>query len=807
MFKNYLLITCRSFLKYKTFTTINIAGLAIAFTCAILMYLFIHHELTFDQFHINKARIYRVASVEHNLSNGTEEYMVTQPYPLGPAMQEDLPEVESFVRLSYRKSLFIKKGTDIYQEDFILADSTLFTVFSFPINYGNVQYVLNKPNAVAISETAAKKYFGDSNPVGEILSIRLGQIFADYQVTAVFKDIPSNSSIKSDFFLSLIQENARKTYDFIDAPEYNPWHVSSFKTFVLLQEKASLSALEDKLPSLRAKYFPNEANTLRKWQKDKSEELSRGYYLQPLSDIHLNIAIVDMDAVPSKPIYSYILAGIACSILLLATINFTLLSVSRSNNRAKEVGIRKVVGARRSQLMQQFWGEAILTSLLSLLFALLLSKLALPLFNTLAKKELSFAALLEPVSLIALCLITLLTGLVAGFYPSLVLSGLNILSIFKSQLKLSYSGIIPKTLLTAQFVLPALFMIITAIMISQLLFMRQKELGFQSEQVLVIENKAINQQQVYQRFIQLAQQRTDIKAITATSAAFTKPTSIYFMSDKQETPPQSVWVYDVKPNFFDMLDIEFIQGRPFSEYMASDSTEAIIVNEALAKAFGWADPIDKKLGDYRVIGVVKDFHYQTIAHAIAPMAFYFNSNESNLNYIMVRLQSEDVMQSIDQLSALWKQVAVDLPFQYSFLDEDMQALYEDEARWTSILQWISGLSIFIACLGLIGVIRLTVANRTKEIGIRKVLGASVSSILLLLSKDYMKLILMALVIAIPVANYFMTEWLQTFAYRIEISWWLFTLPGLLVLAVVLITVSGQTLKAARQNPVDSLRYE
>ena len=807
MLRNYLLIALRSFRKYKAFTLINLLGLSIGLACAILIYLFIEHEFSFDAFHANAERIYRVVAVEKDLNEEIEDYTITQPYPLGPAMQEDLPEVESFVRTSFAVSKFIKKGSEVYEEEFVFADSTLFQVFSFPLVYGHANYALIHPHAVAISEQAAEKYFGDVNPVGQVLSIRVGDTFEDYEVGAVFRDIPSNSGIRSDFFLPMMKETLGKDRAYINDPKWNLWYVSSYQTYVLLNENASPTTLDHKLADFKEKYLPVKKDYLHDINENKAgKALVPAYLLQKLTDIHLDTAIIT-PTTSSKPIYSYILAGIAACILLLASINFTLLSVSRSNSRAKEVGIRKVVGAKRSQLILQFWGEALLTSGLALLLALLISWLALPLFNDMAQKTLSFYALLQPGSLLVLGALPLLTGLLAGAYPSLLLAGLDTLSVFKNKLRVGSAGTISRLLLATQFVLPLVFLTVTAVMIAQLRFMRQKDLGFETEQVVVIENNTTQQAQTFERFRQLAQQQTEVQAVTATDAAFARPSTIFYLQKEATDKMQFYWSYQVESNFFEMLDIQPVQGRTFSENRASDATEAVVINETFAKALDFADPIGEEVNGARIIGVVKDFHFQSLADEIAPMAFFLPRERTRLQHVLVKLKSHDLPRSIATLSAIWQEVAPNLPFQYSFLDEDMQVLYQEDARWTHILQWISALSVFIACMGLVGVMGLTVARRTKEIGIRKVLGASVRSLLLLLSKDYVKLILIAFVIAIPIANYCITEWLQSFAYRIEIGWWLFVLPGVLVLLIALLSVSTQTLKAARRNPVDSLRDE
>ncbi|WPP50208.1 ABC transporter permease [Catalinimonas niigatensis] len=805
MIRNYLLIALRNFRKYKAFTLINLLGLSIALACTMLIYLFVAHEFSYDDFHTHKDRIYLIVSYEQHLDSSAVDYTIAQPYPLGPALLEDMPEVERFVRITYGRKRFVQKDDEVFEEEIAYADSSLFTVFSLPMRYGNADYALTKPNAIAISEKAAKKYFGEANPLGQTLSIRIGSEFEDYEVTVVFEDIPSNSILRSDFFLPMMKETLGKSASYINDPDQDAWGVSAYMTYLLLQENASASALEDKLLVLRNKYYPTEADYLTKREEEFGEKIKRNFHLQKLTGIHLDAEIISSTS--SKPIYSYILSGIAGCILLLASINFTLLAISRSNSRAKEVGIRKVVGARRSQLIVQFWGEAILTSILALLLAFLISGLALPMFNEMSQKDLSFATLFQPLSFTVLLGLTLFTGIIAGAYPSLLLAGLNTLSVFKNKISTRKSGALPQVLMATQFVLPVIFLTITTVMIEQLNYMRHKDLGFQTAQILVINNNTTAQAQTFVRFSQLANQQKEVRQITATDAAFTKSGIAYYMRKSEEEQLQFVWAYHVKPNFFNMLDIQIVQGRAFDENIASDSTDAMIVNGAFVKALDLADPIGEEVEGSTIIGIVEDFHFQSLEGEIEPVAFYLPKQRHTLDYMLVQLQSNNLPESVSALSGIWKEIAPDLPFQYSFMDEDMQALYEDDARWTSILQWISGLSVFIACMGLIGVMGLTVAKRTKEIGIRKVLGASVSSLLLLLSRDYIKLILIAFGVAIPIANYCITEWLQNFAYRIEVQWWLFAIPGIVILLIAAISVSSQTFKAAKRNPVDSLRYE
>jgi putative ABC transport system permease protein len=806
MIRNYLTIALRNFLRHKSFTFINLLGLSIALACAMLTYLFVDEEFNFDSFHTKKDRIFRTVLVENNAKRNANEYQVTHPYPLGPAMNEDLPEIEAFVRLSFPVTKFVKSRDVVNEESFLFADSSLFRVFSFPLLYGNPDQVLTRPNTVAISEQMARKYFGDTNPLGQTLDIRLGDAFEGYEITAVFEEIPSNSTIRSDFFLPMLKETLGKDRNYIKNPEVNLWYVSSYQTIVLLKEKAVVESMDEKLISFRQQYFTDDKEALLDIHGGEGRNFYRTYLLQPIADIHLNTQI-STKGIGSNPVYSYMLAAVAICVLLLASVNFMLLSISRSNRRAREVGIRKVMGARKSQLILQFWSEGILTYFLALLLAFLLSGLVLPLFNDLAQKSLSFDQLFSPEGILVMLGITLVSGSLAGTYPSLVMAGLNVLSVFRNKLSLGRKKVVPQMLLSFQFILPIIFLSITLVMILQLRHIRQKDLGFEPELVLVVENTATDQKQAFERFRQAARFQTGVIDISATDAAFTRSSTVFYMRKSEEEEMRMTWAYQVEPNFFDLLDIQFEEGRAFDEQIASDSTEAVIVNQAFVKDWDLQDPIGKKVEKHRIIGVVEDFNFQSLKGEVEPVTFYLPGERTKLKNILVKLSTADIGRTLDNLEQVWASMNTELPFQYSFLDEDMQALYEEDARWMQILQWITGLAILIACMGLIGVMGMTVAGRTKEIGIRKVLGASVSNLLLLLGRDYIKLILIAFLIGIPVANYFISEWLQNFAYRIEIQWWLFAIPGVLIFLIAIFSVGRITWKAAHKNPVDSLRYE
>lgn len=807
MFRNYLKIAFRSLAKQKLYAFINMFGLATGIACALLIYLFVQDELSFDRFHEKGDRIYRVNFYEKNITTGIEEITTTQPYPLGPALLTDLPEIENFVRFSNSINRYIKKEDNIFQEEFKYADSTLFQVFSFPLLYGDPKTALSEPSNIAISQSAAEQYFGNIvNPVGQQLLVRTKDGFEAFTVTAVFEDIPANSSVSSDFFIPIFGKYVEQSYPYFNNPKYNLWHASAFRTYVLLNVSASAGALQDKLPGFRTKYYPTEAEYFIEEEKESGNKLTRAFQLQPLYDVHLNPNVKYGLTPPSDPVYSYILAAIALVILAIACINFTTLSIGQSASRGKEVGMRKVIGARRSQLIGQFISEAFLMSCLATGLGVGVAWLGLPVFNMLSEKELVFGTLFQFQSVAVLIAMMVVTGCVAGFYPALVLSGFSPLLAFKNKIKLGGANFFTQSLVTVQFALPVAFFIIVMVMADQLHFMRNKNLGFRGEQMLVIGNNAPDQEQAFQRFVNEAQSQTGIIAITAANASFTRGGIVFSIRD-ENNHQLGVHTFNVQANYIETMGMELLEGRNFNPALSSDSSEAIIVNEAFVKAFGWNDPVGKQVkdfGDKLVIGVVKDFHFQSLESPVEPAMLIL---DDEVNFILVRLSPENMAENVDKLSEIWQEVATDTPFQYSFLDEDMNSLYKSEERWSAILKYTSGLSMLIACMGLFGITALTVVGRTKEIGIRKVLGATVQNIVLLVFNDFNRLVLLAFLVACPLAYYIAHTWLENFAYRVEVNPLVFVIAGVGVLLVAFLTVSYNASKAALTNPVNALRDE
>lgn len=810
MLKNYLIIILRSIWKQKLSSGINLLGLSTGLSFCILLSLFMMDELSYDQFHQHQEKIFRLYRQPLQAISfiNKELYM---PMPTGPAMQTTFPEVEQFVRLiPLEGSRLVRHQENTFQQEgIVFADASFFQVFSFPLIAGNPLTALTSPSAIILTKPVAQKYFGKHDPIGEILSVKLNGRFYDLQVTGVTETIPSNSSIQFQILLPLqtlvnISDAYRQDQDRRDA--------TRCITYVKLREKTDAEQVSALMPKFMETYMGGLFDQMRRKGMLKTEGLPMVYQLQPLSDIHFNPDIPAGLTPLSNPIYLYILASIALAVLLIACFNFAILTMGRAAQRAKEAGVRKVIGARKIQLMIQFWGEAFLLSFMAFILGMGIAGALLPLFNELVGKNLSLRSAPESPSIFAILLITfILTGFIAGSYPALVLSAFHPVDSLKEKVSWKGSNAFTKSLIVAQFCISAILIIATLVMVQQMQYIQNKHLGFDEEQVVVISTHELAGDRVLDLYKQALGNHSQILSMTGANVSLGQ--SMWHRGFLYEGEPQEVAILRVDPAYVSTMKMQLVAGRDFDAQISADSTESILVNEAFVKAFGWQEPVGKilpvvwgSLKNPKVIGVIEDFNFNSLHEAVEPLVIYTNAKDPIL-HLLIRIRPEEITTTLQQLQNIWEQISSDLPFHYSFLDEDIERLYQSEKRWNEIVGYGGFFSILIACLGLLGLADMVAYRRQKEIGIRKVLGASANGILLLLSKDYMKLIIISLFIAIPITNYFITEWLQSFAYRIEVHWWLFAIPGILILAIALLSVSGQTLKAAKQNPVDSLRYE
>jgi len=792
MLKHYLTITLRSLGKQRGYAFINVFGLAVGIAFCALIFLYVRDELTFDRFHERADRIYRVIQQEHRPDGSVENEWTWQPMPLAPALKDDLPEVEQAVRLFEQEPL-IRYGDQTFEESVLFADPSLFEVFSFPLRQGTPATALADLNSIVLSTSAARKLFGGTDPMGQTLQVRLGDTFYDVVVTGIAADVPGNASVRFDYLLPFAKLS--EAYEWIRNRETR-WNASSFNTYALLREGASRDALEAKLPAFRATHYPDE------------EVPHNTYRLQPLTEIHLDPGVRGGLTPASDPTYSYILAAIALAILLIACINFTTLAIGRSASRAREVGIRKAVGAQRRQLMLQFWGEALLLSGLALAAGIALAELFLPTFNALAVKTLHFDYLGNATTVGVLVGLMLLVGLIAGGYPALVLSGFRPIETLRQRLRLGGANPLTRSLVVVQFALSVFLIVGTLVMLRQLHHIQTKNLGFDEENVVVIPTQQMPGPLLLERFQDVLAARPDVLGITGTSSSFTRGYSLEGWDYKEEE--KRAYVYRVEANYVNVMGMELVAGRTFDPQRATDSTGAVLVNEAFVRDFGWADPIGQTIDGFYaepvVVGVVKDINFLSLHQAVEPMVLTLDPGWG-VRHLLVRIAPGDAPATLDALRATWQDVAPGVPFQYSFLDDDLNQQYESEQRWSRIVGYGAVFAVLIACLGLFGLAALSVAGRTKEIGIRKVLGASVTRVTLLLSKDFVKLVLVAVVLAAPVAYVALQRWLDGFAYRIEMSGWTFLIAGLTALVIALATVGYQAVRAALTDPVESLRYE
>jgi putative ABC transport system permease protein len=802
MLKNYLKTAWRNLLRQKLYAFINVLGLAVGLAFCTLIFLYVRDELTFDRFHTMKDRIYRVYQTDFNPDGSAVRNGSWLPIPLGPAMKTDLPEVEEFIRFK-QKPCIVRAGAETVAEEILFADAPIFDVFSFPLLKGDPKTALAGPDMVVISETLARRYFGDKDPIGQHLSIRLKDRFEDFVVTGIAKDLPGNSSIRFDLlapFPRLMQ---------LDAEAVDNWHWNSYFTYVMLKEGVSQDDVEEKLGTFREKYYPNEARDLREEGRWSGDGIPVRFHLQSLTDIHLNPEIGG-DPPPSNPLYSYILGSIALGVLLIACINFMTLAIGRSAGRAREIGVRKVVGAKGRQLKLQFWSEALILSVVALVVSLMLAGFFLPVFNQLADKTLHLD-LADPAVLLSLSGLVLLTAILAGSYPAILLSSLRPVETLRKSLKLGGSNVLTRSLLVVQFALSVFLIISTIVILDQLNHIRTKNLGFDKEHVVVIPVQGLDGQRLLRLFRNELADFNGIAGVTGINNAFAHGEWGWGFTYKGEE--KEVYVYRVDTDFLEVLKMDLVAGRNFNQSFATDSTHAVIINEAMAREFGWREPVGQVVAglyeepsrDPTVIGVVRDINFRSLHLPVQPMMISLSLDR--FYFLLARIRPDNMPGALAALGAVWEKAAPDLPFTYTFLDDDLDRQYRAEERWGRIVGYGSFFAILVACLGLFGLAALTVAGRTKEIGIRKVLGASITGVTTLISKRFAGLVLIGVVLAAPAAYLVMNRWLQNFAYRIEIGWSVFFLAGGLALVIALLTVSAQALRAALANPVDALRYE
>jgi putative ABC transport system permease protein len=806
MFKNYLKVAMRYLLRNKGYTAINILGLAIGITCCVLILLFVRSEFSYDKLHSKSDRIYRAWVREHydDMDDITD---IVTPLPLAGALQRSFGEVESTCRVFNLNSL-VKIGDQSFSEDIRMVDSSFFQIFDFKLTEGSRSNPFPTSNSILLTENTAKKYFGKNNPIGKSIELQLSNEKVMFSVAGIVKSAPEESSIK---FRALIPfSNAKFLFS---ERAFKAWFNVSSETYVLLKENVNPDKLAKKFPSMV--------------RQNLGEDYKEGGYivsLQPITKIHLDTSLPAGIEPISNPKYSYILMTIGILILLVACINFITLSVGRSATRALEVGVRKVLGAERKQLVPQFWGEAVLLTIISVIIGIALTVLLIKPFNQIINRQL--VVQFDFVFISYCLLIIAVIGLIAGIYPAIILSGFRPVEILKGKLKLgNNTGFFRKSLITGQFVTSIAMIICTVVIGGQLDYLRNKDLGYNKEQIVIVPTnkprlKGLEIGQLYRDEL-MKQPQVVSASVSIMSFSETPWVNIGYRDDKDVY--RNFQFNAVDPYFLKTMGIKMAAGRDFSADNPADYTSSMIVNESMLKLFGWKpDAVGKKFPgriEQQIIGVVKDFNYQSLHTKVQPLAmvvkpdsFFRRIDDISFNSplqprISIRLKAGSLAASLNVLKQVWKQLVPDQEFEYHFLDESIATQYTQEQRTATIVKIASVLSIFIACMGLFGLATLTVVRRTREIGIRKVLGASVGNVVGLLSREFIVLVIIAAVIAFPLGWWAMNKWLEDFAYRIHIAWWVFPLAGIAALGIALLTVSVQAIKAALANPVKSLRTE
>lgn len=812
MLINHIKIACRHLFKQKGHTCISLFGLSVGMACSILIVLFILNEARYDHFHEKIDRIYSVI-IQERQADGALQYRRLIPLKVPEAMGEAFPGIERIVQL-VSGDVTLDRDGQAFREEIFEADASFFEIFSFPLLAGAPNTALTRPDDMVISETAAQKYFGVDTQegyqavIGKTLSIRTSDGLMPFRISGVMADCPDNSSLQISVLISFLN------YPTLSLGSNDVDGRTS--TYLLLDENQDPALLEQSLQPFTALHFKNRIVTYQARGLLAPDADALQLKLQPLRDLHSSPEVpTNYEQPPHNPQYSYILAGIACVVLLIGCINFTTLSVARSAARAREVGMRKAVGALKQQLMAQFWGEAMLVSLLALLLGLALVTLLLPYFNALTEKNLS----LTDIGIgggAALAGLTLLVGLVAGGYPAVVLSRFQPAQTLKGHITPGGAGLFMRSLVGIQFAISITLMICAAGIGQQLTFMKEKDLGYNGDQIVVFRARSGGTEETLTRYRNALSGYPDVIHVVGAGQAFSRSEDTRLWKDA-EGNTRVAHVYGVDYDFVDMMEMKFAAGRNFSREFTSDPSAGVLVNETLVRTFGLDDPIGKSLPGFMpsmfttppvILGVVRDFNFKSLHQTIKPAILTMHPDYyARYRNIYVKTAGGNIPATLDLLKEKWRETAPDAPFDYFFLNEDVQRQYRNDEQWMLITRYSTVLAMAIACMGLLGLAALLVNRRTREIGVRKVLGASTPNLYSLLSREFVLLAAAAYVVAVPSGYYIMNDWLQDFAYRVDLGMGLFIPVGVLAFFSVLMTISYQVLKIVHADPVKALRHE
>ena len=818
MFRNYLKIAWRSLMKNKVFSFINIFGLSVGLTCCMLITIYLYHEVNYDKYHKHIDQLYQLGTTF--VGDGKESNTPNTPAPMAAAMQKEYPEIVGTARLmalfgddktllQYRP--VNEEARSFYEKKGYLADSSFFTLFNYHFIEGNPVTALQEPNSLVLSDEIAKKFFGNQPALNKVIHINSntnGEY--DFKVTGVYRPSAKPTQIDARFFLSIpggdMEQFIRQQTDMVSN--------NMFNTFLLLKPGSDAKKLEAKFPAFVDKYLGTGLKAAGFYKKQ---------FLVAVKDLHLYTGMSnDMSSTGTvSKTYLYILGSIALFTLLIACINFMNLSTARSSKRSAEVGVRKVLGARRRSLINQFMGESLLMSMIAFVIAMGMTELLLPAFARVSGKNLSLDFSQQWFIVLGFFALSIITGLLAGSYPAFYLSSFQPVKVLKGRLTNTLSAIaLRKGLVIFQFIISVVLIIASVVIINQMNYLRSTDLGFAKDQQLVIPLRSTAAKNIYASLKNEIKNSPMVQNVGATLfyPGIVNPSDMgLYKEGKTVNDGADVHTNWVDESLLQTLGITAVAGRLFSKEFPGDTSNRMILNEAAIRKMGFSSPQEAIGGkvkfDWRgesyswtVIGVVKDFHFQDLHVPIEPYGFQLN-NRPNFNYIIVHAKASDIAPLLSSVTASWHKLNPNEPFEYSFLDEDFQKNYEAENRLASIVGYFTVIAILISCLGLFGLATFSAEQRTKEIGVRKVLGASVTGIVALLSKDFLRLVAISVVIASPIAWWVMHKWLQDFAYRVDISWMVFLITTVVALTIALLTISFQAIRAAIANPVKSLRTE
>jgi ABC-type antimicrobial peptide transport system permease subunit len=806
MFRNYLKIAFRNLWKSKGYAFLNVAGLAVAFCISAFLFLTAYFQLSFDNFHKDKERIYQT----YFFSNDPERArgFSSMPFPLTPAMKAEFPEIERIARVVNGSDVLEYKGK-YFDKQVMFTDPDFLKIFTFPLVKGSVETALQDLSSIIISENMAKDIFGKEDPMGKSLQVGLDANRKQYVVTGVLKDFPENSSIKFDAFVRTENDEGYKQ-------SKEQWDAHSHAVYVKLAASADQASFERRLKPFTKKYFSENIESLKKkGAKPDDQGDIFALKLQNIEDIHFDSKLSGGRATPVALVYALI--GIGLFILLIACINFINLNVARSFIRAREVGVRKSLGALKNQLFLQIWGEAAVICFFGFSAGIVLAILLLPSFNATFQSKLSLEYIFQPDKLALLFGLFILVTLVAGGYPAGQMSKFNAVEVLKGKVTMKKPGLLRNSLIVAQFTLSSLLICSTIIAVQQVDHLRRQPLGFQKEEVISIPvGNKINGKKVLMRMRNELQADPNVLGVSASAVnlgigmdrSTSRSTIGFTYKDKDIVTDWLSIDYD----YLKTLNIKLLSGREFNPAYPSDSVDRVIITESMAKMISEKDPVGKYFQTdtagvkYQIIGLVPDFNLYSSKNEKKPITMHLGGSES-VSYIFVRVTPQSLSVSMDKLKKVWKQVAPETEFTGTFVDENTDSWYREEGHLSQVFSLASGIAIILSCLGLFAIALIVMEQRTKEIGVRKVLGASIAGLVFVLSKDFVKLVLIAIVIATPLAWFFMQKWLDNYAYRIEINPMIFVFVGLAAVFVAVATVSFQSIKAALMNPVKSLKSE